>query len=243
VRVYADETRPLLQGSRLTARELARAGIPVHGARRWSRGIIARARRDRPLHRRADRIAAQRRRRQQNWNAISSLIVRESLPCPVLHRRADQHLRTQPRLAVRIFSSSNAARGDSRELRRPEPLRRTSTFTTRVRRHAGRVDHGHHQRPRRSPPAAVPVLITHDEARSRHRRRNYGRHLPHDRRGRACRRARLSGDSAAFSRTGLGRARRHGDSRLRAPLPHVKRSPRPARPRLRAASRISARRS
>jgi methylthioribose-1-phosphate isomerase len=29
VRVYADETRPLLQGSRLTAWELARAGIPV----------------------------------------------------------------------------------------------------------------------------------------------------------------------------------------------------------------------
>ena len=29
VRVYADETRPLLQGSRLTAWELARAGVPV----------------------------------------------------------------------------------------------------------------------------------------------------------------------------------------------------------------------
>lgn len=30
VEVFADETRPLLQGSRLTAWELARAGIPVH---------------------------------------------------------------------------------------------------------------------------------------------------------------------------------------------------------------------
>jgi methylthioribose-1-phosphate isomerase len=30
VEVYADETRPLLQGSRLTAWELSRAGIPVH---------------------------------------------------------------------------------------------------------------------------------------------------------------------------------------------------------------------
>ena len=58
VEVYADETRPLLQGSRLTAWELARAGIPVRVIVDSAAGSIIAARKVDMVIVGADRIAA-----------------------------------------------------------------------------------------------------------------------------------------------------------------------------------------
>ncbi|MBX6330776.1 MAG: S-methyl-5-thioribose-1-phosphate isomerase, partial [Gemmatimonadaceae bacterium] len=58
VEVYADETRPLLQGSRLTAWELARAGIPVRVIVDGAAGSLMRAGRVDVVLVGADRIAA-----------------------------------------------------------------------------------------------------------------------------------------------------------------------------------------
>ena len=65
IEVFVDETRPLLQGSRLTSWELARAGIPVTVIADNMAASLMRCGSDRPLHRRRGPDRAKRGRRQQ----------------------------------------------------------------------------------------------------------------------------------------------------------------------------------
>ena len=111
--VFADETRPLLQGSRITAYELQQNGIPVTvicdnmAATVMSQGKVARRdRRHRPRRR-------QRRRRQQDRHA-GRRDPREALRHPVLRRRPDQQHR--PVAATGEADPDRAARraGDHR---------------------------------------------------------------------------------------------------------------------------------
>ena len=64
--VYADETRPLLQGSRLTAWELARAGIPVTVLVDGAAASLMARRRGRSVYRRRGPHRGERRRREQD---------------------------------------------------------------------------------------------------------------------------------------------------------------------------------
>ena len=60
VQVYADETRPWLQGARLTAWELMQDGDPHHADRRCRCRLLAEPRRDRSDHRRCRSGGGQR---------------------------------------------------------------------------------------------------------------------------------------------------------------------------------------
>ena len=72
VHVYADETRPLLQGSRLTAWELTRAGIPVTVLVDGAAASLMARRRRRSVHRRRRSDRGERRRRQQDRHVSRS---------------------------------------------------------------------------------------------------------------------------------------------------------------------------
>jgi len=84
--VYADETRPLLQGSRLTAWELQRAGIKVTVICDNMAGFLMKRRRP---HRR------QRRHRQQDRH-LQRQRAGQTPRHPVLHRGPLQHVRPEP---------------------------------------------------------------------------------------------------------------------------------------------------
>ena len=64
--VWVDETRPVMQGSRLTAWECVRDGIPAPADRRRGRGVGDGARRGRPRRDRRRPHRGQRRHRQQD---------------------------------------------------------------------------------------------------------------------------------------------------------------------------------
>ena len=138
--VWVDETRPLLQGARLTAWELETAGIP-HAviADSAAASLMAAGEVDAVLTG-ADRIAAQRRHREQDRH-VRARRARAPPRHPVLRRRAE--LDGRPRDRGRRRDPDRGARpgrGDG-ALRRAQPG---------VRRHAGGADHRDRHRARRA---------------------------------------------------------------------------------------------
>ena len=118
--VWVDETRPLLQGARLTAWELETAGIPhaviadSAAASRMAAGEVD------VVFTGADRIAAQRRHREQDRHLRARRAGRAPRD-PVLHRRAE--LDRRPRDAER------RARSRSRSATRPRSRRASRRAT------------------------------------------------------------------------------------------------------------------
>ena len=107
--VFVDETRPLLQGARLTAWELERAGVPHTRDRGLRGGLADGARRDRRGLTGADRIAAN----GDTANKIGtySLAVLAAPPrLPVLRRRADARRSTARAGPARTSRSRSATR-------------------------------------------------------------------------------------------------------------------------------------
>ena len=105
--VYADETRPLLQGARLTAYELAEEGIPPRGAGRRRRGVDGPARARRLRRRRRRPGGRQRRRREQGGNRRGGpRLPRRRHPLP--RRRTVVHRGPGHRRTARPSRSSSA---------------------------------------------------------------------------------------------------------------------------------------
>ena len=86
--VWVDETRPLLQGARLTAWELETAGDSAHGDRRLGRGVADGGRRGRSRRHRAP-IASQRTATQRTRSARTLSRCSPPPRHPALRRRAD----------------------------------------------------------------------------------------------------------------------------------------------------------
>ena len=140
IHVYVDETRPYLQGARLTAWELEQAGSPLHAHRRRGRRIPARLGQDRRGPRRGRPGRRQRRHGQQDRDLPARGAGRPP-PRAVLRLRAaqlgrprDAGRRRHPDRGApgRPRSSSSAASGSRRPARRPgtrpstSPRRRSS---------------------------------------------------------------------------------------------------------------------
>ena len=210
-RVVVPETRPLLQGSRLTAWELSRAGVRVHRHRRrhdrepappGRRRLRAGGRRP---HRR------QRRRRQQDrhlrrWRSPRRRTAFRSTSSP-RPRRSIPRCPTAPR------SRSSCARADevTALARRARRGRRRGRLESRLRRHPGRAGDRDRHRPRRAcRPARSPASWTDaldPRARPGHDRLHRARHPP----GRLGARPRLSRVHPVLPAARLGRARSGGD--------------------------------
>ena len=174
--VLADETRPLLQGARLTAWELAQEGIPhriiVDGA---AAGIIARGEVDAVIVG-ADRIAAN----GDTANKIGTygLAARRARARRAVLRRRARAARSIRRRQTAHPSPSRSARDDEvltfgSARTAPEGVARTQP---RVRRHAGAPDHRDRHRARRAARAlrrsdrvdhAEPAVAPMSDARAR----------------------------------------------------------------------------
>ena len=216
VEVFADETRPLLQGSRLTAWELQRAGIPVTVLVDGAAASLMRERTIDLCIVGADRIARERRRGEQDRH-LSAGDRRGASRHSVLRRGAGEHVRSGDASGRARFTSSSAtptrcacgfgaltAPADVDVYNPAFDVTPASLITAIV------SDRGVHR-------AAIRVLSNQrDEIHPGDRRRHDRRDLPDDRRGRPRRRPRLPRDPAVLSAARLGRARRDGDSRLRA---------------------------
>ena len=144
VRVLACETRPFLQGARLTAWELARDGIPVEvitdsmGGHFLSRGEVARRRRrSRPDRR-------QRRHRQQDRHVFARR--------PREGERRARSTSPRPRRTIDLACPDGSAHPDRGAQLRRGPARSPASRSRpagvraryrRLRRHAGALHHGH----------------------------------------------------------------------------------------------------
>ena len=139
--VFVDETRPLLQGSRLTAWELERAGIP-HGVIADSAAATMMARGEvTHVLTGADRIAAN----GDTANKIGTYalaVLAGHHGAPVLRRRADLDRRPRDALGRRDPDRGAERRRGDRALRRAEP---------RLRRDARRADRRDRDGARRAP--------------------------------------------------------------------------------------------
>ena len=152
IRVFADETRPLLQGARLTAWELMQAGIDVTlicdntAAQVMKEGRINAVLVGRRPHRRERRHGEQDRHvRRRRFRARA--------PHSVLCSRADQHVRPHPQVGERHPDRApRPARGDER-VRHADRAASSEGLFAGVRRHARGADHGHRLREgHREPP-------------------------------------------------------------------------------------------
>ena len=152
-KVWVDETRPLLQGARLTAWELKKLGIPFHLVTDSSAGTLMAQGLVDGIVVGADRIAA-------NGDAANKIGTytrgrpRPSPPDPLLRRRPA--LDDRPRHAHRRRHPDREAQGDRghRGLRHPHRPRRDRSDELRLRRHARGADHGDHHGSR-SPAGAL----------------------------------------------------------------------------------------
>ena len=156
VEVFADETRPLLQGSRLTAWELERAGIPVTVLVDSAAASLMRDGAHRSVHRRRGSHRGERRRRQQDRNAARSRSPRVYHDVPFYV--AAPMSTFDPSTRARSARSSIEQRGRRRSPLAASARRRrradVARLQPRVRRDAGRAGHrDHHRSPR--PRAAI----------------------------------------------------------------------------------------
>ena len=157
--VWVGETRPLLQGARLTAWELARGRDPAHAdrRRRGRAAVRARAGRRRRLRRRPHR--AQRRRRQQD-RLVHALGARGRARRALLRRRAvvddrprDRERRGDPDRGARARRGRAAraagarARRHARSRTPPSTSRPAANITAIV------TEAGVHRAPLRAEPA------------------------------------------------------------------------------------------
>ncbi len=214
VEVYADETRPLLQGSRLTAWELQRAGIPVTVL---VDGAAASLLRDGDVDLcivGADRIATNGDvANKVGTYPLAIAACRHSVPFYVAAPtstfdpatpRGDEILIEQ-RSADEVAARARSADGAGERAR----------LQSRVRRHAGGAHLGDRERPR-DPPAAVRFLgargVKHVLAVDAGTTGVTCLVIGADGQGR---RARLSRGPAVFPGGGSRRARRERDPRVR----------------------------
>ena len=154
VHVTATETRPLLQGARLTAWELREEGIPFTLIPDSAAGLTMRRRRDRRGGRRRGPHRRQRRHREQDRH-LPARRPRQRKRRPLLRRRPDQHDRPRDadrrrdpdrRALTRTRCAPSAARRSPRTASTP----RTPPSTSRPPRTS----------PRSSPRTASPALRT-----------------------------------------------------------------------------------
>ena len=104
--VFADETRPFLQGARLTVWELQQDGIPATLITDNMAGHFLKSGRIGCVVVGADRIAAQRRRGQQDRHLLGGR-AGEGERRAVLRGRAGLHARSHAGLRRRRFPSSS----------------------------------------------------------------------------------------------------------------------------------------
>ena len=161
IEVWVDETRPYLQGSRLTAWELQQAGVPHTLIPDVAAGIPDARRRGRRRARRRGPDRGQRRHREQGRHVPAGR-ARGAPRHPVLRLCAAQLGR--PRHAGRRRDPDRGARrrGGPRVPRHPDRAGRNGRAQPRLRRHPGRAHHGrrHGGGPadarRSSPPSGPP---------------------------------------------------------------------------------------
>ena len=97
--VWVDETRPVMQGSRLTAWECVRDGHPAPADRRRGRGVGDGARRGRPGRDRRRPDRRQRRHRQQDRHLCAGRARRTTTACrSTWPRRSRRSTRRSPRV-------------------------------------------------------------------------------------------------------------------------------------------------
>ena len=158
--VWVDETRPVMQGSRLTAWELAQEGIPHRLIADVAAGLGDAARAGRPGRDRRRSHRRQRRHRQQDRHLRAWRCWRATTACRSTWPRRSR--RSIPRIAERRrrSRSRSATRAEVRGVAgTPDRARGLAGLQPRLRRHAGRADHRDHHRARRLP-AALPVRVS-----------------------------------------------------------------------------------
>ena len=158
VHVWVDETRPYLQGARLTTWELAQAGVAPHAAPRRGRRAPDGPRRGGRRARRRRPGGRQRRHRQQGRHLPAGR-PGGAPRHPVLRLRADELGRPRDRRRRRHRDRGAQGRGGPRVPRRPHRAAGHGGPQPGLRRHAGRAHHRHrdrggrHARPVRGRPA------------------------------------------------------------------------------------------
>ena len=132
VAVFADETRPFLQGARLTAWELVRDGIDTTVITDNMAGALMRAGPDRPGRRRRRPHRGQRRRRQQDRHLPRGRARARSTASRSTSRRRSRRS-TWPRRTARAFPIEERAapRGDARRADAADARRRARSATRR----------------------------------------------------------------------------------------------------------------
>ena len=146
--VFADETRPLLQGSRLTAWELRRRASPSPSSpTAWRRRSCARRGRPRassaPIASPPTATSPTRSARMA-WRSRRTITASRSTS-----PRRWSHGRSRDGDGRDIPIEERDARRDARHGRRDGAAGRRRGLQSRVRRHAGRADHRDHHGPRR----------------------------------------------------------------------------------------------
>ena len=157
-RVLVDETRPLLQGARLTAWELETRRHPARGDRGLRRRVADGARRGRPDRHRRRPHRRERRHGEQDRH-VCSRGARRAPRHAALRRRADLDRRSRD--ADRRRDPDRGARPARGLVALPRP-------ESRLRRHARRADHRDRHRGRRARPRDLP----HEGADPRRRLRD-----------------------------------------------------------------------
>ena len=128
--VYADETRPLLQGARLTAWELQQRGIDVTLICDSMAAQVMREGRVQAVITGADRIAANGDTANKiGTYGVALLAAAHEIPFYVA--APTQHVRPVARRAAARFPSSSATRAKSPTASAARPRRRASTSTIR----------------------------------------------------------------------------------------------------------------
>ncbi len=152
IRVLADETRPFLQGARLTAWELDRDGIPVElltdgmAGHYLSRGGIS------AVIVGADRIAANGDTANKIGTYTLAVLAKENgVPFYVAAPTTTVDLACADGASIPIEERSSAEA--SRHRGRPHRARGRRLPPPRLRRHAGPLHHGHHHGSGRLPAA------------------------------------------------------------------------------------------
>ena len=152
--VWVDETRPLLQGARLTAWELEQEAIPATLITDSMAGWLMRRGEVDAVITGADRIAAQRRRGQQDRHVRPQRAGARARR-PVLRRRADVDDRRRPRRRRCHPHRASRPRGGARF----ERACRCPRLQSRLRRDPGRQHHRAGDRDG-GPPASLPAWLT-----------------------------------------------------------------------------------
>ena len=170
-RVLADETRPFLQGARLTAWELQQDGIPVTVITDSMAAHVMRAGRGAGGGRRRRPHRRQRRHRQQDRHLLAWPSWRARTASPSTSPRRSRPSTSRPPTGARHPDrGARPGRGDRRSAATPVVPEGVPVLQPRLRRHARPLRHRHHHRAGRRPRRPTSA-VARRAARAERRRR------------------------------------------------------------------------